>query len=55
MKTTSSATAPIVSLALGATALVNAEDYKIDIKGSDTLGAKLVPQLKNAYIKDNPS
>jgi phosphate transport system substrate-binding protein len=55
MKTTSSATALIVSLALGATALVNAEDSKIDIKGSDTLGAKLVPQLKNAYIKDNPS
>ena len=30
-------------------------DSKIDIKGSDTLGAKLVPQLKNAYVKSNPS
>ena len=30
-------------------------DSKIDIKGSDTLGAKLVPQLKNAYVKSSPS
>lgn len=28
---------------------------KIEIKGSDTLGAKLVPQLKAEYIKSNPS
>ena len=27
---------------------------KIEIKGSDTLGAKLVPQLKAEYLKSNP-
>ena len=28
---------------------------KIEIKGSDTLGAKLVPQLKAEYLKSNPN
>ena len=47
--------AVIAGLVLSPTNLVNADESKIDIKGSDTLGAKLVPQLKNAYVKDNPS
>ena len=41
--------AAMTALAVSANA-----DSKIDIKGSDTLGAKLVPQLKNAYVKKNP-
>ena len=41
-----------LSLAFGAP-LVRAE--KIVIKGSDTLGAKLVPQLAEAYKVDHPS
>jgi len=52
MKLTSYATALISGLALSTTAIA---DSKIDIKGSDTLGAKLVPQLKNAYVKANPN
>ena len=51
MKIISSATSLITGLVVSATAFA---DSKIDIKGSDTLGAKLVPQLKNAYVKSNP-
>ena len=47
--------ADIAGLIHSPTNLVNADESKIDIKGSDTLGAKLVPQLKIAYVKDHPS
>ncbi len=52
MKLSQTVTAVFTSIALSAAAYA---DSKIDIKGSDTLGAKLVPQLKNAYVKINPS
>ncbi len=34
---------------------LTAQNQKIVIKGSDTLGAKLMPQLKEAYKANNPS
>ena len=43
------ATAITASLAL----IGSASAEKIEIKGSDTLGAKLVPQLKAEYLKSN--
>lgn len=52
MKLIQTAIAAFAGTALSTTAFA---DAKIDIKGSDTLGAKLVPQLKNAYVKANPS
>lgn len=52
MKMTSSTTALVTGLALAAMAHA---DSMIEIKGSDTLGAKLVPQLKNAYVKAHPN
>lgn len=57
MKRITATTAIVIAFALSisATTTTSAADSKIDIKGSDTLGAKLVPQLKNAYVKDNPS
>jgi phosphate transport system substrate-binding protein len=55
MKRIISNTVILTSLLLGTTTLLVADDAKIDIKGSDTLGAKLVPQLKNAYIKAHPA
>src|SRR5882672_3845666 len=39
--------------ALAASTLARA-DGKLVIKGSDTLGAKLVPTLKEAYVGKNP-
>jgi phosphate transport system substrate-binding protein len=39
-------------LLLGATSPLSAQ--KLVIKGSDTLGAKLVPMLKEAYVAENP-
>jgi phosphate transport system substrate-binding protein len=42
----------IVAAALAVTGLVRAE--KLVIKGSDTLGAKLVPQLAEEYKSKNP-
>ncbi|WP_227021631.1 phosphate ABC transporter substrate-binding protein [Oceaniferula marina] len=48
MKMIQSTAAAIAALAM--TASVQA-DSKIVIKGSDTLGAKLVPQLKEAYVQ----
>jgi phosphate transport system substrate-binding protein len=41
----------VALLALG---LVHADDSKLVIKGSDTLGAKLVPQLSEAYKATHP-
>jgi len=52
MKFIQTTSAALIGIALSAAAYA---DSKIDIKGSDTLGAKLVPQLKNAYVKANPS
>jgi phosphate transport system substrate-binding protein len=43
----------LLSVALAASTLVRA-DGKLVIKGSDTLGAKLVPQLAEAYKAQNP-
>lgn len=48
MKFTITATLPLLAFALAATASLQAED-KIVIKGSDTLGAKMVPQLSEVY------
>lgn len=45
------ATTLTASLALISSAIAE----KIEIKGSDTLGAKLVPQLKAEYLKANPT
>lgn len=45
-------TALILLTALSAATLVSAQ--KLVIKGSDTLGAKLVPTLKEAYVAKNP-
>jgi phosphate transport system substrate-binding protein len=42
----------LILTALAATSLASAE--KLVIKGSDTLGAKLVPTLKEAYVAKNP-
>ena len=50
MKIKSIATALTASIALIAASV--AQD-KIELKGSDTLGAKLVPQLKAEYLKNN--
>lgn len=44
---------PLLALAL-ALGLTQAQAEKIVIKGSDTLGAKLVPQLAEAYKAANP-
>ncbi len=44
-----------LSLALALTALPFAFAQKIVIKGSDTLGAKLVPMLKEAYQAEHPN
>lgn len=48
MKLSSSSLAALAGAALSITAHA---DSKIVIKGSDTLGAKLVPQLKEAYMQ----
>lgn len=40
--------------ALATAGLVRAADSKLVIKGSDTLGAKLVPTLKEAYVAKHP-
>lgn len=40
----------IAAIGLGLTALTVSAEEKIIIKGSDTLGAKMVPQLKEAYV-----
>ena len=45
-------TALLLLTALSATTLVS--EQKLVIKGSDTLGAKLVPTLKEAYVAKNP-
>ena len=55
MKLTSYTTALIAAATALSISASIAADSKIDIKGSDTLGAKLVPQLKNAYVKEHPS
>ena len=43
----------LLSVSLAAATLVSAQS-KLVIKGSDTLGAKLVPTLKEAYAAKNP-
>jgi phosphate transport system substrate-binding protein len=43
-----------ILLAALAAAVVARADSKLVIKGSDTLGAKLVPTLKEAYVAKNP-
>jgi phosphate transport system substrate-binding protein len=43
----------VFGAALAVAALARA-DSKLVIKGSDTLGAKLVPMLKEAYVAKNP-
>jgi phosphate transport system substrate-binding protein len=45
-------TALLLLAALSAASLASAQ--KLVIKGSDTLGAKLVPTLKEAYVAKNP-
>jgi len=45
----------ILTLALAASATLTATAQKLVIKGSDTLGAKLVPMLKEAYSAENPA
>ncbi len=42
----------LIASALAAVSVANAQ--KLVIKGSDTLGAKLVPTLKEAYVAKNP-
>ncbi len=42
-------------LALAASVTLTAAAQKLVIKGSDTLGAKLVPMLKEAYSAENPA
>lgn len=42
-------------LALAASVTLTATAQKLVIKGSDTLGAKLVPMLKEAYSAENPA
>ena len=44
----------LVLVALAAGATLARADSKLVIKGSDTLGAKLVPQLAEAYKAQNP-
>ena len=44
----------ILLLAAAALATTSAFAQKLVIKGSDTLGAKLVPTLKEAYVAKNP-
>ena len=41
-------------LAMAALAVTSLQAQKLVIKGSDTLGAKLVPTLKEAYVAKNP-
>jgi len=43
-----------VSLALIATTISNANADRLVIKGSDTLGAKLVPQLAEQFKAQHP-
>src|SRR6266511_4514532 len=43
-----------VSLALAATGLSSANAARLVIKGSDTLGAKLVPQLAEQFKAQHP-
>ncbi|MBX7121586.1 MAG: phosphate ABC transporter substrate-binding protein [Opitutaceae bacterium] len=45
----------ILILALAASVTLTATAQKLVIKGSDTLGAKLVPMLKEAYSAENPA
>lgn len=45
----------ILILALAASVTLTAAAQKLVIKGSDTLGAKLVPMLKEAYSAENPA
>ena len=44
----------ILLIAAAALAASSASAQKLVIKGSDTLGAKLVPTLKEAYVAKNP-
>jgi phosphate transport system substrate-binding protein len=44
----------IISLIAALTAVSCVQAQKLVIKGSDTLGAKLVPMLKEAYVAKNP-